>query len=593
MPSKPTKAAAPKVVQLPYESKDYGLLDELKSRGRDFKKMSALEVELYMFARGPVGSTYFIDKTPNPAGKPRAYHFWRAAQMLWNYPGSLHPVHIHPWAIRMVDALCKHKRLSIAGCASSGKSRTLALWGIINFISAPRQTKVIFTSTSLKDSRGRIWGDVEKLWSNMVAQGPGQLVSSSGLIRYWDPATDDKDDTRGLVLLAGEKSKETESIGKMKGFKAERMVFIADELPDLSEALISAAESNLAANQYFQFVGTGNPSSYYDPHGILSEPVNGWSSISESDYEWQGKKAYVIRFDAEKSPNFDSEGEKWPYLMTHKRLMEYKERLGERSLGYYCMVKGFWYSEAGEDLIYSGADLQSYKCLDKAIFRGVPKFVAGFDPSFTNGGDRSMLTIGRVGEDINGQVTIERVESLALYEDATNTLQSRSEQIALQVIAKCESYGVKPEDLAIDATGGGSPWCDMLASKWKTNAFIRVQFGGEADDKDQYANKVSELWFSGQKLVRSGQLKGVVNSLAKEMTTRKYELKNKRIRVLPKSDMRSKLGHSPDESDSFFLMIYAAQKKHKLVSSERLGSGPNGNGFKKAFRKFAEIYDVA
>jgi hypothetical protein len=57
--------------------------------------------------------------------------------------------------------------------------------------------------------------------------------------------------------------------------------------------------------------------------------------------------------------------------------------------------------------------------------------------------------------------------------------------------------------------------------------------------------------------------------------------------------MRSKLGHSPDESDSFFLMIYAAQKKHKLVSSERLGSGPNGNGFKKAFRKFAEIYDVA
>ena len=44
MPSKPTKAAAPKVVQLPYESKDYGLLDELKSRGRDFKKMSALEL---------------------------------------------------------------------------------------------------------------------------------------------------------------------------------------------------------------------------------------------------------------------------------------------------------------------------------------------------------------------------------------------------------------------------------------------------------------------------------------------------------------------------------------------------------------------
>lgn len=571
---------------------DYGLLDEIKACGAEHILQNPLRSELWMFLRG--GSHLFRDLTPNPKGRPKEVHFWNAVHMLWNYPGSPQPAHMHPWAVRMVHHLCKRKRLSIGGCASSGKSRTLAIWGIVNFLASPRNTKVIFTSTSLKASKGRIWGDVEKLWQALPAKGPGILVPSSGTLRYYDHLTDTKDDTRGLTLLAGERAKETDSIGKMKGFKAPRMIFIADELPDLSEALISAAESNLSSNPYFQFVGIGNPSSYYDPHGILSEPKNGWGSVTEQDYEWEGKKAYVIRFDAEQSPNFGPEGEKWDYLMTASRLRDMKEQLGANSLGYYAMVKGFWFPETATDCIYSGVMLNTYKVQDKAVFKGSFHKVAGFDPAFTHGGDDAVLTIGKVGVDVDGKVVIERSSTYKLYEDTKNNAVSRSEQIAIQVRQICEKEGVSPEDLAVDASGGGNPWCDTLWAKW-TNAFTRVQFGGAAEKKDEYVNKATELWFSGQSLVRAGQIRGVDNETAREMIARTYKLNGKRIQVTPKEEMRAKIGRSPDRADSFFLMLWMAKKKHKLVSAERPGNLKQGqpDPVKQKFRKLTSIYDVA
>ena len=592
MATKKTKASTPRFVKIPLPLPDYGLFDEIKASPWADKLHDVLTYELYLFARG--GSKVFADRSPNPKGKSKAYHFWQAVNMLWNFPGSTNRVDMHPWSVRMVNALCENKRLSIAGCASSGKSQTLAIWGIVNYLADPRNTRVLITSTSLKDSKGRIWGDVEKRWQSMVAEGPGKLVPSSGIIRFYDHMTGHEDSTRGLMLLAGDKSKTNESIGKVKGFKAPRVFLIADELPDLSKALVAEAESNLSSNPYFHFCGTGNPTSPYDPHGEMSEPEAGWSSITEADYEWQGKKAYVIRFDAEKSPNFGPDGERWPYLMTQSRLSELRRDLGERSLRYYAMVKGFWFFEAGQDNIYSPAMLQSYRCFEKAVFKGQPTLVAGFDPSFTNGGDRSILTIGKVGLGVEGQVLVERVMSIPVYEDATNKDEARTEQIAKKVIRLCEEHGVKPENLAVDASGAGSPWADMLSVKWKNNSFRRIQFAGVADDKEQYFNKVSELWFSGQSLVRSSQIRGLDLDLAKEMTMRTYELRGKRVMVTPKEEMRARLGSSPDNADSFFLMLDVAQRKHKLNATEKVGGGGVvGATAKKKFRELSSIYDAA
>jgi hypothetical protein len=102
-----------------------------------------------------------------------------------------------------------------------------------------------------------------------------------------------------------------------------------------------------------------------------------------------------------------------------------------------------------------------------------------------------------------------------------------------QLKAQCQKRGVKAENVAIDATGAGAPFCDVVAADWSPE-ILRVVFAGKATDRrvsmnnqtpchDLYANRVSEIWFAGKELIRCGQLRGVDQELAREMTARQYE----------------------------------------------------------------------
>ncbi len=504
----------------------------------------------------------FRERIQGPECPGPEVHFKNIVNIIWNHPKSTKKVDWNPWAERMVYHLCRHKYLAIAGCASSGKTRIGgALWGIVNFLADPENTKVILTSTSLKDSRQRVWGEVEEYWMAACqsfggeANMPGELVSSAGIIRYRVGET--KSDRSGLTLIAGDKAKAKESIGKLIGFKQKRLILGADELPELSEALINAAESNLSANENFQMIGIGNPSSFFDPFGLLSEPKDGWNSINEESEEWETKKGYCIRFDGERSPNILAGKTLYPYMITREKLEDYRLRLGEKSLRYYRMVKGFWCPSGSIESIFSEADIVGYGANKKAIWANPPTNVAGFDPAFTNGGDRSVLYFGKYGTTVDGTKTLEWTDFIELNEDTTNKSQSRTEQIVDLLIEQCREREVSPKYLAIDGTGAGKPFCDMVRSRW-CNDFLEVNFSGKASnmpasgtDKrtsdEVYVNRVSEIWFVGREYMQSGQLRGINAALGVELCSRSYKTKDRgRVQVESKLDLKKRIGKSPD-----------------------------------------------
>jgi hypothetical protein len=41
---------------------------------------------------------------------------------------------------------------------------------------------------------------------------------------------------------------------------------------------------------------------------------------------------------------------------------------------------------------------------------------------------------------------------------------------------------ISPNNVALDSTGAGAPFCDVLAGEWESS-FMRVTFGGKASDK--------------------------------------------------------------------------------------------------------------
>jgi hypothetical protein len=72
--------------------------------------------------------------------------------------------------------------------------------------------------------------------------------------------------------------------------------------------------------------------------------------------------------------------------------------------------------------------------------------------------------------------------------------------------------------------------------------------------------------------MRSGQLKGIVPDLAKEMTGRKYNTTaGGKVTVEPKRDYKLRLGKSPDLADAFFLGLDLARQKLGIHAGSLVG----------------------
>lgn len=536
---------------------------------------------------------YGFANHPKPIAKE--YYFWRICDELWNSPELPEPMMIrHPWAERMIREAINNKYLAIGGSASSGKSHTMAAWGIVNWLSQPRDTLVLMTSTTLREARKRIWGSVIGLLSVIEDSAPMAIRDSIGNVAYVNPQGT-LIERAGLSLIAAEKSKTREAVGKFIGLKQKRVILIGDELSELSEAILQAGLTNLSKNPHFQMIGMSNPNSRFDAFGVWSEPKGGWDSIdihTADDWitRWGGR---YIRLDGERSPNILLGEDKYPWLPTASKLEEDRILLGAESRGYMRMVRAVFFDSDETTGVYNESELARSGAMSKIEWANTPTTIAGIDPAFTNGGDRTIVFFADVGYAKNGHYVIQFKEHVHLNEDSTNKAIPRTYQIVHQIIQECTKRKVLPENVAIDSTGAGAPFCDVLAGEWSPK-FMRVSFGGKPSDKrvsmnstltaeDLYTNRVSELWFVGKELIRTKQVFGIDADLAQEMCARNYDMVKSgtlKMKIESKPDFKSRFGRSPDLADAAFLALDCARQRMGLVSVEP-PKEDSGTGFVK------------
>ena len=517
----------------------------------------------------------------SPSLKEKEYYFWRICDMLWNHDGVAEPLMVrHPWAEEIIQAALKNKYVAIGGAASSGKSHTMAAWGIVNWLARPDETLILLTSTTLREARKRIWGSVISLLSVMRG-APFKIRDSIGNVAYIDE-NGTLFERAGLSLIAAEKSKTREAVGKFIGIKQKRVFLIADELSELSEAILQAGLSNLSKNPYFSLVGMSNPSSRFDAFGVWSTPQDTWEKINtEVDDTWETKwGGTYIRLDGERSPNIIAGENKYPWLPTLEKVEEDAELLGAKSRGYMRMVRAVFFDSDDSETVYTESELIDSGSMSTVQWSTKPVNIAGFDPAFTTDGDRSILYFGKVGMDDSGQFVCELTKPVQINDDATNKAVPRSYQIARLVKEECDKREVLASNLAIDATGAGQPLADVLAQEFGGD-ILRVSFGGKASDKrvsvrsknighEIYVNRVSELWFIGKELCRTRQLFGISADLVKEITNRNYDIvktgSNLRMKLESKVEYKARFGQSPDLADAAFLCIDLARQRHGLVA---------------------------
>lgn len=531
-------------------------------------------------------------------------HFQKFVSLIWDNELTQYRFTWNPYAKRMLNEAIAHRFLGVSGHASSGKSQFGSIWGLGNFLISPEDTRVLITSTSLQDSRLRIWGVTEKYWGeaeayfarvsaslNSPPSMPGKLVTSSGKITGF--VNGRVNDLVGVALIAGGKGNDGDASTKI-GFKATggKLILIADELPMLTHRLYEAT-ANLLSVDGFSMLATGNFNSAYDPFGAFTEPKVGWSQVTEDDYAWETKiGGYCIRFDGEQSPNVLARKELYPGLLTEKGLNEIKERNGEKSPAFYRMIKSFPCPTGQENMIYSEPELIGHfadHCGNTPWLRR-PIPLAFLDPAFSTGGDAAAASFGLLGDaQVAGKtVTIlEKVTTIDLMMKVNARAKDydRNEQLADLFNQECITRGVAVEDRGMDSTGGGDTFATLLAIKMG-KGFQLVNFGGAASDraisvidtrpgKDRFVNKVSELWYSGKEFVLSGQIRGLDPETILELINRTYKSIGRRIQVEPKDKMKERTsGRSPDRADSWVGLLEVARRRHKFMAAARAAIQP-------------------
>jgi hypothetical protein len=541
--------------------------------------MSDLEIELYCFREGLSVDDGFPGKAEN---------FWNIVSVLWPDDGVCRkPFLRQPWAERMTQAASDHQMLSISGCSGSGKTDWAAVWGIVNWLCDPLGTKVMVTSTSLKASRRRIWGSIEDYWLALPdsIRLLGKLVTSFGLIRVSETTGFRASERCGMELIPGEQSKEKEATGKIIGIHNKRVLLICDELPELSPALMQAAISNLTNNPWCQAIGLGNPASYFDAHGLFSQPKDGWKSINENTMEWETVYGFAIRFDATQSPNILAGEVLFPFLPTLERLEDAKNRMGENSFGFYRQWRGFFPPEGSEQTVFSDTDIVYFEADKSDVRWGVPPIpVSGLDPGFTNDGDRSVAYFALFGQDVEGVPVLLFTDYLVVKDDASDKTTPRNFQIVQAWKQECLRRGVTPRNAGVDVSGSPA-FGDIVARVWSKDVH-RVQFGGKStmwtvgEDRvaaqERYANRATELYFEARNYMEKRQIRGVGPDLARELTARRYLVgggisKQSSVAIEPKRKLKGRTGVSPDIADAAIVTFDLVRTRHKFKLAKRMG----------------------
>lgn len=539
-------------------------------------------IELMMFERETIVGPYErIIPGFDPIRMPGKYgHYKNFVNYFWDENNKRKNFLWHPWAETISREMCRNRFLTIGGCSGSSKSHSCAPWAIHQWLKDPMNTIVIVVSTTVTGAKRRIWGYIEEFWNSIPIPVPGKLQASFNQIVPFDGKKVVGQRT-GIFLVAGEKGSEKESSDKILGFHANNVILILDELPDLSQAIVNTAVSNLRQNPNFQIIGLGNPCDYFDPFSILAEPEQGWQNVDVNMDRWKTKNGGLfLHFDSLTSPNILKGRTIYPFLPKIEEYEEARKNLGENSLLFWRQWRGFWPPEGAEDAIYSQAEIIKYGAnlsdvewaVDESKAKLLPMpqtatqnipyapvTLAFLDLGLVNGGDRCCLYFAKFGRDKEKKPKLLFYKYVILHEDVSDRINCREVQIVQAFRRECEKEGVHPSCAAFDYTGGGVPYRGFIEAIWSKDV-VPICFGGAPTDlpvsdtdktpsKEKYVNQVTEIWFSGKWLMREGIIKGLGEDVIGEMTKRKYSTNqgvDLKLKAESKIDMRKRIGKSPD-----------------------------------------------
>lgn len=533
----------------------------------------------------------------SPQGLGLFEHYKRLQTHLWPADGW------DRWSELILRNIIDNRFTGLVGPNSSTKTHSVAKYIVTTYIVYPKGFCGLVSSTDSRSLELRVWGEIKKLWSEAKLRypdTPGRIVESKQMI-VTDiddaEATDFRNGLLGVPCMVGGNY---QGLSRYSGIKQGRIFLAADECQFMPPAYFDAIMT-LQKNPEFKAAALGNPKDRTDTFGKLCEPaseIGGWEAYEPSGktLEWATKfpGGKVLQLDGRDTPNNDfpkdEDGNyRYWYLINSDQIANDIAFHGEEDWHVYMNDYGIFPRDAQARRVITRLQLERFRAFEEPIWRGddlVKLFV--LDAAYgAVGGDRCIGIELCFGTCTDGKVRLAAVGNCLVIPVRAASSTPPEEQIAQWVMDYCIPKGIPPEHVAFDSTGRGS-LMSAFARLW-SGSVVAIEFGGVASDrptaiklpgqeakivpaKDYYFNFVSELWFAIPTLVESDQCRALPSGVAEEVVMRGWEHKARKIQIEPKTtdvrdqqgqrkpSFKTRLGHSPDQSDAFVVGIELAQR---------------------------------
>jgi hypothetical protein len=432
----------------------------------------------------------------------------------------------------------------------------------LDYQANPFETLTSLTTVTFEGLKLRMWSDVLRASETSRVKQPFQIRSSTNEMRvYPQEASKEAGEKYQIHGMAVNHTKDAE--GRIRGGHAPRRRIFLDEAQDIASAIYEAMINPMSAPDA-KCVMLSNPVEKVSKFGDWCEPEGGWSSVHDTDLFWKTKKGGIcLHFDGLQSPNVIQNKRIFTGLLTRDNVEEIKRIHGENSVQWWALIRGWFPPDGLVARIFPSQIIE--KCKPPIVFDFATEPVATLDPAFEE--DACPIHFGDKGKLRDGRVAISATETIHLKftNDPTNP---KDYQLAHQVMELCKKRGVQPKNFIMDKSGGGRGVFAILQKEWSPDV-QGIDYGGASTDRplrsdetekcsDIFKYFVTELWYRARAACEDGILAGA--SLLHPLTiddlySRRYSVKQETQGTVQiaerKTELKSRLGRSPDDGDAF------------------------------------------
>ncbi|MCX6822231.1 MAG: hypothetical protein NTW30_05655 [Candidatus Aenigmarchaeota archaeon] len=411
-------------------------------------------------------------------------------------------------------------KISISSGHGIGKSNVLSmliLWYLFCF----KDAQIPCTAPTSEQMHDILWKELAAMHKRMPAKIQSLYDWSANYIRIVEsPET----------WFARAKTARKENPEALAGVHGDHVMFVVDESSGVPQEIFNTAEGAMTGENVIVIM-ISNPTRmigyFYDSHNSDKEA-------------WE-----TMQFSSKDSP-----------IVNEDYITRITEKHGEESDEYKIRVLGeFPAADAIDDQGYVPLFLETdLRQVEDMLFVG--DCLMGIDPA----GE---------GKDETVWVVRDRFKSKIVCKEKI----SNEKSIAEKTLTLMDYYKVRPENIYVDNFGiGANVAQEMAIEGYRVNG---INVGDKAYD-ERFVNLRAEVYWKIKEWVRTGG-EFITHDGWKELLYIRYRNQlGGKLQIMPKGDMKKKLGRSPDHADALSLTFvrpaksYIDRELNKIRRSKRI-----------------------